>query len=101
MIRRLIANRQGHRRPERPAHALNRFAALPGIEDTERAHMRPINELRMTARWKFGGALAAVVREPEDGEPRSSCQYESMPIFRNDATIGLDWREVSAVKAQP
>jgi hypothetical protein len=42
---------------------------LYSIED-----MRPINELRMRARWKLGGALKATERMPEGRPPKNTVQ---------------------------
>jgi hypothetical protein len=44
--------------------------------------MRPINELRMKARWKLGGALAKVERAPEGGDRRTTGKQVTSGFWR-------------------
>ena len=58
--------------------------------------MRPVNELRIDARWKLGGALKAVVRAPE-GRPKTGSSVTSFWKWTKD-TLGLS--KPVAVEAQ-
>lgn len=59
-------------------------SGLYSIED-----MRPVNELRMRARWKLGAALRAVEREPE-GRPAKTTKLVSSFWRWAKETLGLE-----------
>jgi hypothetical protein len=59
--------------------------------------MRPINELRMAARWKLGRALSAVERGAGPG--RGKKEGGPRPSFKTYIS-GLELKETSAKEAQ-
>jgi hypothetical protein len=64
------------------------LVSLPTIAELVRLRpysiedVRPINELRIVARWMLGRALAAVEREPEGGDRRTTIRKVSSGFWK-------------------
>ena len=53
--------------------------------------MQPVNELRMRARWKLGGALKAAERTPEGGDQKTTTTPVSSGFWKwTKQTLGLE-----------